>query len=149
MVPLDRGSCVSSRRFAHFFLKSSPLPHKTMGPKSRLFVVVAVLGDPYRRFGLFASSNFVFIPSRGSNERPLSRIRLSPPSPDSLLLRLHSFAGLKGATPVDDSALPAQPGFSLASPRRPFSVGFLIEILLKPGLGRFRRPGGHFRIDFY
>ena len=86
MVPLDRGPCVSSRPFAHFFLKCAPLPHKTITPQSRPFCCSAVFCHPCRRFALFASSNFVFIPLRGSNERPLSRIRLSPPTPAPLLL---------------------------------------------------------------
>ena len=106
MVPLDRGPCVSSRPFAYFFLKCAPLPHKTITAQSRLFCCSAVLSDPYRRFGLFASSNFVFISLRGSNERPLSRIRLSPPTPAPLLLSSRgSCEGLKRATPVEDSAL--------------------------------------------
>ena len=140
LAPLDRGSCVSSRRFVHFFLKCAPLPHKTITAQTGSFLLCHLDGDsawevlkkwassalrnmssflrgaetsdPCRGFGsprpAFALScsprglqsatpvedsalriqrHFPFIPSRGANERPLSRNRLSPPS-------LHSFPSL-------------------------------------------------------
>ena len=134
-------------------------PSQNDGPPISALCCCAVFCHPYRRIALFAFSNFVFIPSRGSNERPLSRIRLSRPNPASLLLSsrapncdpcrgfrssdppprcFHSSEGLKRATPVEDSALPARLSLPLSSlPRRLHSVTPVLtrgETVLFPAL---------------
>ena len=101
LVPLDRGPCVSSRRFAYFFLKCAPLPHKTIAAQSVTFVVVPFSETPIEdsAFSPFATL-LSFL--RGAQTSDPCR-GFGSPRP---ALRLSCFPrGLQSATPVEDSAL--------------------------------------------
>ena len=121
MVPLDRGPCVSSRRFAYFFLKCAPLPHKTMTRQARSFVVVPFSDTP------IDDSPFSPFPTLSSflrGAQPSDPCRgfgsLGPPLPLSCFL-----PGLQTATPVEDSVPPIHRHFVVilarASSERPLS----------------------------
>ena len=91
-----------------------------MAPQSGLFVVVAPgwrfrLGGP-QKTGFFGSSRDVLMSSRGSNERPLSRIRLIASKADFPPASLNCFPRLKQATPVEDPALRLQGGLPACCP---------------------------------
>ena len=101
LVPLDRGPCVSSRRFAHFFLKCAPLPHKTISPQSVSFVVVPFLETPVDDSPFSRLPTFSSFLCRAQTSDPYRGFGPLLPTLTSASFR----PGLRSATPVEDSVI--------------------------------------------
>ena len=86
LVPLDRGPCVSSRRFAYFFLKCAPLPHKTITAQSETFVVVPFSETPIEDSAFSPFAPLPLFYRRPQTSDPCRGFAPPPSSPDSLLL---------------------------------------------------------------